>query len=51
MTPFIVLIAGLVVIAACVLVLKKTGGALFRRRLREAVEADKKRFDPDDTVG
>jgi hypothetical protein len=51
MTPILFSLAGLAVIILCVIILKKTGGALFRRRLREAAEADKKRFESDDTVG
>ena len=51
MTPFFIMLVGIAAIILSVIVLKKTGGALFRRRMREAAEADKKRFDSDDTVG
>ncbi len=51
MIPFWVTVAGITVIILSVIVLKKTGGALLRRRLREAAEADRKRFESDDTVG
>ncbi len=51
MIPLLVTLGGLTVIVICLLVLKKTGGALFMRRLREAVAKDKKRFGSDDKVG
>ncbi len=49
--PIVFSLIGLFIIILCVVVLKKTGGALFRRRMREAVAKDKERCDSDNTVG
>jgi hypothetical protein len=44
MIPLLVTIAGLLVIVLCIYAFKVAGSALYRRRMREAIEADEKTF-------
>ena len=51
MIPFFVFLFGLTVIVICLLVLKKTGGAAWKRKMSEAIEEDKETFKSDDKIG
>ena len=46
MIPVFVSIAGFLILILCIYALKVTGVALYRRRMREAIEADEKTFAP-----
>ncbi len=49
--PIIFSLLGLAVCAVCLWILYKSGSALWKRRLREATEHDKKILSNDETVG
>jgi len=51
MIPTIVAIAGFSAIGICLYVFKRTGGAAWRRTMRDEVEKDTKRFSSDETIG
>ena len=51
MIPVIVAIFGFSVIGICLYVLKKTGFAAWRRKMRDAIAKDAKRFGSDETIG
>lgn len=51
MIPYIVAIFGFSAIGICLYVLKKTGGAAWKRKMRDTLAKDAKRFNTDDTIG
>ena len=48
MIPILVSVAGFLIIILCVYGFKKAAGALYRRRMYEAIEADSKTFASKD---
>jgi hypothetical protein len=51
MIPIVVLIVALPVIGLCLYVLKRTGFAAWRRKMKDEVAKDTKRFSSDETIG
>lgn len=51
MIPVLVFLAGLCAIVLCVWLLTKTGGALWKRKLGEALEEDRRNLSNEDKVG
>ncbi len=51
MIPTIIAIVGFTVIGICLYVLKRTGGAAWRRKMRDVIVKDTKRFGSDETIG
>ena len=51
MIPLFFTLLGLTIIVLALYVLKKTGGMWYRRKVREAISEDEKRFSSKDKVG